>query len=152
MIRTIWIAALCLAGLGGLFATRVTASISEGAVRDPATVGTCFAQDTLTKTDRLDLTYLRHPAENVPAAPAEPIAAEIVPTNPATSAKIGSPHPSGLSVHRNAVVLPKPRSKIRPAKNAKDVAKASVDLKACHQQNGLGGMLISLSGAPRCEL
>jgi hypothetical protein len=49
-------------------------------------------------------------------------------------------------------VLPKPRPKIRPAKHAKDVAKASVDLKACHQQDGFGGMLISLSGAPRCEL
>jgi hypothetical protein len=104
------------------------------------------------KADRLDLTYLRHPAENVPAAPAEPIAAEIVPTEPATSAKIGNPHPPGRGAQRNAVVLPKPRPKIRPAKNAKDVVRASVDFKACHQQNGFGGMLISLSGAPRCEL
>ena len=152
MIRTIWIAALCLAGLGGLFATRVTASISEGAAQDPATAGTSFAQDALTKADRLNLTYLRYPAENTPVAPTEPIAAEIVPTKPTTSAETGSPRPPGLSVDRNAVVLPKPRPKIRPAKNAKDVAKASVDLKACHQQNGLGGMLISLSGAPRCEL
>jgi hypothetical protein len=151
VIRTIWIAALCLAGLGGLFATRVTASISEGAVRDPATVGTSFAQDTLMKADRLDLTYLRYPAENIPVAPTEPIAAEI-PTKPATSAKIGNPHPPGRSAQRNAVVLPRPRPKIRPAKNAKDVVKASVDFKACHQQNGFGGMLISLSGAPRCEL
>ena len=152
LIRTIWIAALCLAGLGGLFATRVTASISEGAAQDPATAGTSFAQDALTKADRLNLTYLRYPAENTPVAPTEPIAAEIVPTKPTTSAETGSPRPPGLSVDRNAVVLPKPRPKIRPAKNAKDVAKASVDLKACHQQNGLGGMLISLSGAPRCEL
>jgi hypothetical protein len=152
VIRTIWIAALCLADLGGLFATRVTASISEGAVRDPATVGTSFAQDTLMKADRLDLTYLRYPAENIPVAPTEPIAAEIVPTKPATSAKIGNPHPPGRSAQRNAVVLPRPRPKIRPAKNAKDVVKASVDFKACHQQNGFGGMLISLSGAPRCEL
>ena len=152
VIRTIWIAALCLAGLGGLFATRVTASISEGAAQDPATVGTSLAQDALTKADRLDLTYLRYPAENIPVAPTEPIAAEIVPAKPTTTAKIENPHPPGLSVHRNAVVLPKPRPKIRPAKNAKDVAKASVDLKACHQQNGFGGMLISLSGAPRCEL
>jgi hypothetical protein len=152
VIRTIWIAALCLAGLGGLFATRVTASISEGAARDPAMVGTSFAQDTLTKADRLDLTYLRYPAENVPAAPTEPIAADIVPTKTTTSAKTASLRPPGLSAHRNAVVLPKPRPKIRPAKNARDVANASVDLKACHKQNGLRGMLISLSGAPRCEL
>ncbi len=52
VIRTIWIAALCLAGLGGLFATRVTASISEEAVRDPDTVGISQRRDTLTKGDR----------------------------------------------------------------------------------------------------
>ena len=132
--------------------TRVTASISEPAVRDPATVDAGLVQDTLTKSDRLDLTYLRHPAENVPAPPTEPIAAEMVPTKPATSAKIGSPHPRARGVHRNAVVLPKPRPKIRPARHAKDVAKASVDLKGCHQQDGLGGLLISWSGAPRCVL
>src|SRR5712664_703451 len=143
---------LCLAGFGGLFATRVTASISEGAARDPATVGTSIAQDALTKADRLDLTYLRYPAENIPVPPSEPIAAEIVPTKPAMSAKIGNPHPPGRSAQRNAVVLPKPRPKIRPAKHAKDVVNASVDFKACHQQNGFGGMLISLRGAPRCEL
>jgi hypothetical protein len=149
--RTIWIAAVCLAGLGGLFATRVTASISEATVRGPATVSTSFMQDTLTKADKLDLTYLRNPVENIPT---EPILAEIVPTKPATSAKIGSPHPPGPSARRTPVVLPKPRPKIRPAKNAKDVgtAKASVDPNACHQQDGLGGILISLSGAPRCEL
>jgi hypothetical protein len=152
VIRTIWIAALCLAGLGGLFATRVTASISEGAAGDPATVGTSFAQDTLMKADRLDLTYLHYPAENVPAPPTEPIAAVMVPAKPATCAKIENPHPLGRGAQRNAVMLPKPRPKIRPAKHAKDVARASVDLKTCHQQNGFGGMLISLSGAPRCEL
>jgi hypothetical protein len=152
LIRTIWIAALCLAGLGGLFATRVTASISEATVRDPAMVGADLVQDTLMKADRLDLTCLRPPAENVPAPPTEPIAAEIVPTKPAAFAKIGSPRPRAPGAHRNAVVLPKPRPKIRPAKHAKNVARASVDLKACHQQDGLGGLLISWSGAPRCEL
>jgi hypothetical protein len=144
VIRTIWIAAFCLAGLGGLFVTRVTASISEATVRDPTTIGTSLGQNTLTKGDKLDLTYLRLPVESVPAPPAESIAAEIVSTKPATSAKVGCQHPPGPSAHRSAVLLPKPRPKIRK--------EASVDLKACHQQNGLGGILISLSGAPRCEL
>jgi hypothetical protein len=51
-------------------------------------------------------------------------------------------------------VLPKPRPRIRPAKHAKGVglARATVDPNTCHQQDGLGGMLISLSGSPRCEL
>ena len=104
------------------------------------------------KADRLDLTCLRPPAENVPAPPTEPIAAEIIPTKLAAFAKIGNPRPRAPGAHRNAVVLPKPRPKIRPAKHAKDVARASVDMKGCHQQDGLGGLLISWSGAPRCVL
>ena len=74
------------------------------------------------KADRLDLTYLRYPAENVPAPPTEPIAAVMVLTKPATCTKIGNPHPPGRGAQRNAVMLPKPRPKIRPAKHAKDVA------------------------------
>jgi hypothetical protein len=154
VIRTIWIAAFCLACLGGLFATRVTASSSEEAVPDPITIGTSFGQDTLTKADRLDVRYLRDPIERAPVAPAEPVVAEIQPTEPPATAKAGSSHPQGLGARRIAVLLPKPRPKIKAAKNAKEagLAKTAVDQKTCHQQDGLGGLLISLSGSPRCEL
>lgn len=159
MIRTVWIAAFCLAGLGGTFATRVTASISEEAVPNPTTVGTSLMQDTLSKADKLNVGYLRCPAErapvgNVPAVPAEPIAAEIQPAKPPATAKAGSSHPPDPGARRAAVVLPKPRPRIRPARQAKGVglARAAVDPNTCHQQDGLGGMLISLSGSPRCEL
>ena len=159
MIRTVWIAAFCLAGLGGTFATRVTASISEEAVTDPTTVGTSLMQDTLCKADKLNVGYLHYPAqsapvENTPAVPAEPIAAEIEPAKPPAAAKAGSSDAPDPGARRTAVVLPKPRPRIRPAKHAKGVglARATVDPNTCHQQDGLGGMLISLSGAPRCEL
>ncbi len=164
VIRTIWIAALCLAGLGGLFATRVTASISEEAVRDPATVGINLLRDTLIKSDRLDVGYLRYPVESTAVVPAGPVATEIrptvplQPTTPSTTATAGSPHVPAPVTHpgarRSIVLLPKPRPRIRPAKNKKDVglARAAVDPNTCHQQDGLGGLLISLSGAPRCEL
>ena len=166
MIRIVWIAAFCLAGLGGLFATRVTASISEEAVRDPATVGTSLVRDTLAKADKLDVGYFRYPVESTPVPAAEPIAAEIQPSKAFqptkafqpikawATAKAGSSHAPDLSVHRIAVLLPKPRPKIKPTQNAKDVglAKAALDLKTCHQQDGLAGLLISLNGSPRCEL
>jgi hypothetical protein len=154
LIRAVWIAAFCLAGLGGTFATRVTASISEEAVPGPTTVGTSLLQDTLCKADKLNVGYVRYPAErapvenasvaNTPAVPAEPVAAAIEPAKPAATAK----------ARRAAVVLPKPRPRIRPARQAKGVglARATVDPNTCHQQDGLGGMLISLSGSPRCEL
>jgi hypothetical protein len=178
VIRTIWIAALCLAGLGGLFATRVTASISEEAVRDPDTVGISQRRDTLTKGDRLDVAYLHRPIESMPVVPAVPIAAEIQPAEPFQFAKLtatataespvapgqaagpnanasaSSNSSASSSARRSTVLLPKPRPRIRPAKNKKDVgvARAAVDPGTCHQQDGLSGLLISLSGAPRCEL
>jgi hypothetical protein len=141
-----------------MFATRVTASISEEAVAGPTTVDTSLVRDTLCKADKLNVGYLHYPAEstpveNAPAIPTEPIAAEIEPAKPPAAAKAGSsgaPDPGA----RRTVVLPKPRPRIRPAKHAKDVglARATVDPNTCHQQDGLGGMLISLSGSPRCEL
>ncbi len=142
----------------------MTASISEEAVAGPTTVGTSLLQDTLCKADKLNVGYVRYPAErapvenapvaNTPAVPAEPVAAEIEPAKPPATAKAGSSHAPDPVARRAAVVLPKPRPRIRPAKHAKNVglARATVDPSTCHQQDGLGGMLISLSGSPRCEL
>jgi hypothetical protein len=142
----------------------VTASISEEAVPGPTTVGTSLLQDTLCKADKLNVGYVRYPTErapvgnapvaNTPAVPAEPVAAEIEPAKPPATAKAGSSHAPDPVARRAAVVLPKPRPRIRPAKHAKGVglARATVDPNTCHQQDGLGGMLISLSGSPRCEL
>jgi hypothetical protein len=135
-----------------MFATRVTASISDEAARDPATVGTSRVQEPLAKADKLNVTYLPYPVESTPVVPAEPIAAEIKLAKPLATANAGSP--PGPGARRIAVLLPKPRPRIRPAKHARDVglARATVDPNTCHQQDGLGGMLISLSGLPRCEL
>jgi hypothetical protein len=161
LIRTVWIAAFCLAGLGGTFATRVTASISEEAVTGPTAAGNSLVRDTLSKADKLNVGYPAQcapvkntPAENARAVPSEPIAAEIQPAKPPPTAKAGSSPAPDPGARRAAVVLPKPRPRIRPAKHARNVglARATVDPNTCHQQDGLGGMLISLSGSPRCEL
>ena len=164
MIRTVWIAAFCLAGLGGTFATRVTASISEEAVPGPTAADTGMLHDTLCKADKLNVGYVRYPADrapvenapvaNTPAVPAEPIAAAIEPAKPPATAKAASSHAPDPGARRAAVVLPRPRPKIRPARHAKGVglARAMVNPNTCHQQDGLAGMLISLSGSPRCEL
>jgi hypothetical protein len=159
LIRTVWIAAFCVAGLGGTFATRVTASISEEAVPGSVTIGNSLVPGTLSKGDKLNVRYLRYPAESTPvenaaAVPTEPIAAEIEPAKPPAAAKAGCSHAPDPGARWTAVVLPKPRPRIRPAKHAKDVglARATVDPNTCHQQDGLTGMLISLSGAPRCQL
>ena len=141
----------------------MTASISEEAVPGPTTVGTSPLQDTLCKADKLNVGYVRYPAasapvENAPVAntsavPAEPVAAGIEPAKPPATTKAWSSHALDPVARRAAVVLPRPRPRIRPAKHARNggLARATVDPNTCHQQDGLGGMLISLSGSPRCE-
>jgi hypothetical protein len=148
MIRTVWIAAFCLAGIGGLFASRVTASMAptEETVLDPPTVRAGIARDTLTKADRLDLTYLNPLVETAPVPPSKPF--EILQTKPsarnASSRRLSNPN-----ANRIAVMLPKPRPKTRLSKNT-STARAAVDSKACPQPDGLSGILMSFTGSPRC--
>ena len=127
----------------------MTASISEEAVAGPTTVDTSLMQEALCKADKLNVGYLHYPAQSAPVE-----SAPAVPAEPPAAAKAGSSDAPDPGARRTAVVLPKPRPRIRPAKHAKGVglARATVDPNTCHQQDGLGGMLISLSGAPRCEL
>src|ERR1700730_1636815 len=115
MIRTVWIAAFCLAGIGGLFASRVAASMAptEETVLDPPTVRAGIAQDTLTKADRLDLTYLNPLVETAPVPPSKPF--EILQTKPSAKST-SSRRLSNRNANRIAVMLPKPRPKPRLSK------------------------------------
>jgi hypothetical protein len=145
MVRTVWIAAFCLAVLGGLFATRVTASMpsTEEAATDPTEISTKLVQDTLTKADKLDVSYFRDSFE----LPIESIVVTTTKSRPNTNARsqrLSGPNAKGVSV-----ALPKPRSKIRLAKN-EHPAKALADSKTCPQPDGLGSILMSFTGSPRC--
>jgi hypothetical protein len=149
LIRTVWIAAFCLAVLGGLFATKVTASMpsTEETVLDPTTIGTNLVQDTLTKADKLDLTYLNPLVVTIPVLPTKPI--EVFQTKPRANANGSSKRFFNPSANRIAVTLPKPRPKIRLSKNS-NLAKAAVDLKNCPQPDGLAAILMSFAGSLRC--
>jgi hypothetical protein len=69
MMRTVWLATTCLAVLGALAVAKAlttpVAPIVERQV-DETTVSTGLAQDTLTKADRLEITYVR---QETPAEP-----------------------------------------------------------------------------------
>ena len=97
MIRTVWLAAICLAVLSALAAgkalmTRVDSVITEGPA-DLTTVGAGLTQDTLRKADRLQITYVR---QEVPAPsalqPTEPVVPTISSVTPAAENKIISRH------------------------------------------------------------
>jgi hypothetical protein len=162
MIRTFWFAAFCLAGLGGLLATRVTASMafsSEG-VLGPVMLGEALAQDTLTnqtlakdmptqdtltKADRLDVAYLPVVVAMIAEAPAESMAV----TKPEANATAGLQRSVALHTHRTSVMLPRPRPKIRPAKIS-HLAKPVVEVKTCSPPEGLSGLLMALANQPHC--
>jgi hypothetical protein len=165
MIRTFWFAAFCLAGLGGLLATRVTASMAfpGESILDPAVLGEALAQetltnqalaidlptrDTLTKADRLDFAYLPSAAAIIAEAQAERIAFA------KTQVGNAKPQPSAASqVGRTIVMLPRPRPKVRFAKvglGKSSHPKPVVEVKTCTPPEGLSGLLMALANQPRC--
>ncbi len=155
MIRIFWFAAICLSALGGLLAAKVTSSIAtaEESVLDPTMLGIGLAGDTLAKADKLKVAYLlpsRLPsAATNPEAPTESIAV----LRPKPGATASSQRLATSNIDRRSVMLPKPRSKarleVRQAKNSHP-AKPAVEVKTCSRPEGLGGLLMSFAGAPRC--
>jgi hypothetical protein len=97
MIRTVWLATICLAVLSALavgkaLMTRADSVITEQPT-DLMTVGAGLTQDTLSKADRLEITYVR---QEVPAPselqPTEPVVPTVSSVTPAAENKIISRH------------------------------------------------------------
>jgi hypothetical protein len=97
MIRTVWLATVCLAVLSALAAGKALTTRADSAVTeqptDPTTIGAGLTQDTLRKADRLEITYVR---QEVPAPSALQLTEPVVPTvssvTPAAENKIISRH------------------------------------------------------------
>jgi hypothetical protein len=145
MNRTIWLAAFCLAGLGGLCASQVTASISrpdEGNT-NPSIMTAGIGSDILAVADKVDLTGFRPAAEVTLAEPAAPVLISPVKTK-------------GVALHHNAkakviAALPKPRPKSRISRNDKPPRLAG-DPRKCPETNGLVALITSLTGTSHCSL
>lgn len=97
MIRTIWLATICLAVLstlavGKAVMTRAPSSATERPT-DLTTSSTDLTQDTLGKADRLEITYVR---QEVPATstlqPTEPVVPTVASAPPPVANKIVSRH------------------------------------------------------------
>ena len=145
MIRTVWLAAFCLAGVGGLCASKVTASISapQEGVPDQTMVSANIASDTLSRADKLDVTNLRPVA-----TPPDPVAA--LPIKLKTTSSGNLQRQSRPNANRRTATLPKPRPKVRLPKNSIPSNSAG-DLKTCPQTEGLGSILMLFSGMLRCS-
>lgn len=97
MIRTIWLATICLAVLGTLAVgkaviTRAYSSVI-GQPTDQRTVGIDLTPDTLSKADRLEIAYVRR---EMPAAsalqPSGPVAPPVVSVDPPAANQIVARH------------------------------------------------------------
>ena len=97
MIRTVWLATICLAVLSALAAGKALMtradSVTTERPTDLTTVGAGLTQDTLSKADRLQITYVR---QEVPALlalqPTEPVVPAVSSVKPAVENKIISRH------------------------------------------------------------
>jgi hypothetical protein len=157
VIRTLWLAVLCLIGLVAMIATRFGIPTTPSNVRaspEQRTVGKSFSQDTLTKADKLEIAYVR-----VPVVAVEPVmlitrAPDETPSQPPSSVapKIVSRHWHDPSAKKSAAASPD-RRQIQEPKKIKndDRAKATVDLRPCRRPEGFAGLLRALNLSPGCD-
>lgn len=155
VIRTVWLAVLCLIGLGAIVATNAgppTPGPNTDASLGQSTIATDSSHDTLTKADRLEIAYVPVAAE--PVVLAAPVSDESSPQPESlTIPKIVSRHWHYHSARKSASVFPDRRIKIEAPKSGKSVdrAKTTVDLRPCRRPEGFAGLLRALNLSSGCE-
>jgi len=146
MIRTVWLAAICLAAIAGLCASRVAASISppDESLTAQTTADSFVSSEPLAKADKLQVVTNLAAVETTSSLPNDPPAVPEIASKPAETAQI----PVSPKASRRIVMLPKPRPKIRLSTTSN--AKTASDVKNCSRPDGLIGIFVSLSGAIDC--
>ena len=127
MIRTVWLATICLAVLSALAvgkALRTPAdSIVAEAPTDQMTVGTGLAQDTLSKADRLEINYARQEILPQPALQPteqpEPIVPAVSSVPPPVETKTISRHWHDPHAISSSAAKPNTQNRPPPTRRAK---------------------------------
>jgi hypothetical protein len=162
MIRTIWLATICLAVLSTLAAGKavMTRTVSSATPTDLTMLGTAPTQDALGKADRLEITYVR---QEIPAAsvlqPTEPVVPAVA-SPPPVQNKIISRHWRDPNAFSSAIKPKQARQtgsgnkdKIvdRKGNQAADRSKPAQPVKPCSRPGAVGDLLRSLNLSPACE-
>jgi hypothetical protein len=165
MIRTLWLATICLAVLGTLAVGKaaITRAYSPviGPPTDQRTVGIDLTQDTLRKADRLEIAYVRR---EMPAAsalqPSEPIAPPVASAHPPAAGQIVARHwhdPNAVSSGtrrkqtKQAASNKKRKTDEGKSNQAADRSKPAEPVKPCSRPDAVGDLLRSLNLSPACE-
>jgi hypothetical protein len=129
-------------------------------VPDPMTARSDVPQDTLTKADKLEITYVREVARPVepvtqlvkatpePSLPLPPVVAKV------TSRHWHGPNPIRVTSNsRDQRIKSSQSKKVREPKKRKNVepSKAIVDLRPCRPPEGFAGLLRALNLSPGCD-
>jgi hypothetical protein len=162
MIRTVWLAVLCLALVSALAAGKALRTPAASTVvelsADQTTVGIDSAQDTLSKADRLEVNYVRE------EAPPQPVLQSIEPVVPAVTAprrpmetKIISRHwrdpnavSSSLKDSQRTESKKKNKNVDRRRNQTADRPKPSEPVKPCSRPGAFGDLLRSVNLSPAC--
>ena len=157
MIRIVGLAVLCLIGLGAMVAIKAgtpTPPPKVGASSEQTTVGTGFAQDTLTKADKLEVAYVRDPVGVEPVMLVTKAREETPPQplSPPATPKIVSRHLNNPNAKKVAAVSLGRRIKGQDKKSKKaERAKLPAELRPCRRPEGFAGLLRVLNLSPGCD-
>lgn len=162
MIRTIWLAIVCLALLSALtVGTAVRTHVGVAAAQispDASTVGVADTEHALSKADRLEINYVRQePPPQVVLQSIEPTVPVVIPPTPPVEGKIISRHwrdphaflPSPKDSRRSE--LRKTRKTVDRKRNqAMDRSKPSDPVKPCSRPGPFGDLLRAVNLSPAC--
>jgi hypothetical protein len=155
-MRIVGLPIVCLVLLGAIAIKAGTAASRPPDIEplpNQTTVGSGVPQDTLTKADKLEITYVRK------AAPVEPVTrfAKATPDPslqlPTTVPKVASRHwhdPNSTKVAEGSQDRRIKGSQSKKSKNVEPL-KAIVDLRPCRRPEGFAGLLRALNLSPGCD-
>ena len=163
MIRTVWLAIVCLALLSALAVGQVlrtpAGTTAAEMSADGATVGIADAEHALSKADRLEINYVRQ--ETPPQAvlqPIEPTAPVVIPPSPPVETKIISRHwrdpnafSSSLKASQRTESKKKSKNVDRKHNQAADRSKPSEPAKPCSRPGPFGDLLRAVNLSPACS-
>lgn len=168
MIRTVWLALACLAVLGTLVVGKAAFPTSDAPAStqrsaNEATVGRGdVTQDTLTKGDRLEITYVHQEISAPSASQSTESLIRPVPTiDPPVERTIISrhwhdPHATTSSAAKSnqpkrTVPTEKSKSTDPQGNQASDRSKPAEQVKPCSRTGAFGDVLRSLNLSPPCD-
>jgi hypothetical protein len=161
MIRTVWLAVICLALVSALATGKALRASGPAVAERPADQiadRIDRAQDTLSKGDRLEINYVRHEPPPQPVSqPIEPAAPVVTASTPPMKTRITSRHwrdPHAASPSRKdsdrTESSKKSKNVDRKRNQAVDRSKPSEPVKPCSRPGAFGDLLRAVNLSPAC--